>query len=83
VIETMTLLILLQNYLKEQSSEIKFFYLNMLKKSFSDPETYVEIPTVNENSFSSSDFTDREDLDQAVTATEIELGKLFSSNRVY
>lgn len=83
MIETMTLLILLQKYLKEQSYEIKFSYLNMLKKSFSDPATYVEIPTANENSFSSSDFTDREELDHAVTATEIELGKLFSSNRVY
>lgn len=80
----MTLLTLLQKYLKEDSFDTKLFYLNMLKKSYLDPETLIDIPKIDEDGqFSSSDFTDRDNLDQAVTATEIQLSKLFSSNHVY
>ena len=45
----MTLLTLLQKYLKEDSFDTKLFYLNMLKKSYLDPETLIDIPKIDED----------------------------------
>jgi hypothetical protein len=38
------MLILLQKYLKEDSFDSKLFYLDILKKSYASPETYIDIP---------------------------------------